>query len=97
MLAMIKDMVAYPYWKKDFEEIRAAADQKHLPVIIVTGDAAKSQLAFPGLPIVTCDVTVIKTAARATPTFLIMQGATIISKNSYADADKVKKAIDQLK
>jgi uncharacterized membrane protein YphA (DoxX/SURF4 family) len=97
MLAMIKDMVAYPYWKKDFEEIRSAADQKHLPVIIVTGDAAKSQLAFPGLPIVTCDVTVIKTAARATPTFLIMQGATIISKNSFADADKVKKAIDQLK
>ncbi len=58
-----------------------------LPVFVVTADPgnAKKVLAIPGLTILTCDVTAIKTAARVNPTLYLMQGPVI--KNKWAAAD----------
>jgi len=43
-----------------------------------------------------CDATVIKTAARVNPTYLLMQQANIKAKYSYIDADKMIATINAI-
>jgi uncharacterized membrane protein YphA (DoxX/SURF4 family) len=60
------------------------------PFYIVTADP-ESVLKFTegSYRILKCDGTVIKTAARANPTYFVMQGAKVLGKYSYVDTDKV--------
>ena len=58
---------------------------KKVPVYIV----ASIPVEVHGLPVLTCDNTVIKTAARANPTYFVMQGAKILGKYSYARSEEV--------
>jgi hypothetical protein len=70
-------------WKTAFESVKAAAQQKGIPLWLVTADATTAQQLFPGVSVLICDATVIKTAARVQPTFFLMQGANIQGKYPY--------------
>ncbi len=94
ILVLAKDMVHTEEWRPAFEKILAVTQQKHMTLILVTADANKAVTLFKNIPIVKCDATVLKTAARVTPSFFLMQQATVIGKFSYVDADKL---IGQLK
>ena len=62
----------------------------HIPVFVVTADAHNAP-AFKqkNIKVFSCDATVIKTAARVIPTYFVMQGATIIGKYSYSNANHI--------
>lgn len=64
--------------------IAAAAAQK-IPVLVVTpAPAEAARLLDTGkVAIVSCDATVVKTAARVVPTLFLMQGANILDKKSF--------------
>lgn len=58
---------------------------KKVPVFIVTSIPVHVE----GITILKCDNTVIKTAARAKPTYFVMQGAKVLGKFSYANTEEV--------
>lgn len=63
---------------------------KNIPVYIVTSDVeAAANIIIKGVIFLKLDGTVLKTAARANPTFLLMQGATIVDKKAALDAEKL--------
>jgi uncharacterized membrane protein YphA (DoxX/SURF4 family) len=97
IMVMAKDMQHVADWSAGFARIAEAAKQKNLPVLLVTADGDGAAANFPNATIAKCDATVLKTAARAVPTYFIMQGATVVSKTSYADEAKVIEQIKQLK
>ena len=65
-------------------------EKENIPVFIVTAEANRAP-AFKqkNIVILSCDGTVIKTAARVNPTYFVMNGADIIAKYSYSNADKI--------
>lgn len=93
LAVMAKDMDHVSDWSAGFATITKAAAQKGLPVLLITADGDKARELFPSVTIVKCDGTVLKTAARVNPTYFIMQGATVITKTSYADEAKVLEEI----
>ena len=54
-------------------------------VYIVTADKTGAINSFPNENILIGDITMIKTAARVWPTVFVMNGATIMQKESYQD------------
>ena len=58
-----------------------------LPVYLVTADpvTAKNVFTMPGLIILTCDATALKTAARVNPTLLLMKGPIVKTKIAFID------------
>lgn len=97
ILVMAKDMAHTTHWISGFEKIQKAAKQKNIQLILVTADADKAVTLFPSVPVIKCDATVLKTAARATPTYFLMQQATVTDKISYTDTDKILVQINSLK
>lgn len=97
LMVFARDFQHISQWMEGYEMITAAAKQAQLPVLLVTADAEAAQRLFQNATIVKCDATVMKTAARAIPTYFIMQGPTILSKHSYASTSSVIKDITQLK
>jgi uncharacterized membrane protein YphA (DoxX/SURF4 family) len=85
-LLMIQDAEGINQWKKSLIDLQAKLQQKMIPVFLVSAEASKIKNAFPDYTVLSCDATVLKTAARVKPTFYLMQGATIIDKRSYLDA-----------
>ncbi len=75
---------------KIFETIKA----KQIPLFVVTADGAADSLHSNYFTVLKCDVTVIKTAARVNPTYVFMKQDKIIDKISYADEDKILKALN---
>jgi len=86
ILVMAKDMNRIEDWRIAFENIVSTAQNKKIPVFFVTADADNAVKLLRDVTILKCDATVIKTAARATPTYFLMQQATVIAKISYADS-----------
>jgi uncharacterized membrane protein YphA (DoxX/SURF4 family) len=87
------------YNKKKEEKVQAILhffSSHSIPVFIITAQAEavpnKWSVQF---PILQCDATVMKTAARVNPTVFIMQGATIKEKYSYASEQKIKKFLEE--
>jgi uncharacterized membrane protein YphA (DoxX/SURF4 family) len=81
-------------WKRDFAGLYTAAKGKGIPVYAVTGRMDNAQRAVQGTPfsdmqIFTCDITAIRTAARANPTVYLLKDGTIAEKQSYRRMDKV--------
>jgi uncharacterized membrane protein YphA (DoxX/SURF4 family) len=62
---------------------------KKVPVFIVSSVPVNVQ----GITTLKCDNTVIKTAARAKPTYFVMQGAKVLDKFSYAQSEKVEELL----
>ena len=94
-LLFIKTMEDYPKnWDKDVQLINAIVKSKK-PIYIVTAQPDKVREKFAGKiaaglpPVFTCDVTAIKTAARANPAVFLMNGPVVKQKWSWADFDEV--------
>ncbi len=85
-------------WEKDFEEVKKAADQKNIPVYIVTASVNDAEVAlqrtpFPNISIFECDFTVIRTAARTNPCLYLLKQGTVVNKWPYK---RIKKAMQSL-
>lgn len=97
VLLFLKDSrTAEKDWATHAEEVAKVCQQKQLPLFVVTAtvDLAKQQLKnTSNIQFLTCDATVIKTAARVNPTYFIMKQAVVLSKHANSD---YKKAIDQV-
>jgi uncharacterized membrane protein YphA (DoxX/SURF4 family) len=92
LMVLVKDASNLEQWK---EKLAASLNdyrlsQKNIPVIFVSAEGSKIQEAFPVYTVLNCDATVLKTAARVQPTLVLMEGATILKKLSYLDAEKLQ-------
>lgn len=97
IMVLAKDMEQTEKWAGGFETVSRLALQKNIPVLMVTADADKALSRFPNTTVVKCDATVLKTAARVTPTYFMMKGARILEKTSYVDHAKLMQQIHNLK
>jgi hypothetical protein len=68
-------------WKALITKIK----KKHQQVYLITADKANAAQLNLDIPILIGDMTMIKTAARVWPTVTIMNGSTIMEKQSYVD------------
>jgi hypothetical protein len=59
--------------------------EKHQQVYLITADKANASQLKLDIPVLVGDMTMIKTAARVWPTIAIMNGSTIMEKQSYID------------
>lgn len=83
-------------WSEHAKEIAGYCSQKQAPFYVVTAtlDAAKQQLPPSNLVhYLKGDFTVIKTAARVNPSYIVMKDATIVAKYADADFEKVKEVM----
>lgn len=62
-----------------------AIKTKHAFVYLVTADKENATLLNLSIPVLIGDMTMIKTAARVWPSVVIMNGSTIMEKQSYID------------
>jgi len=60
---------------------------------LVTADAKTASEKIQEIPILKCDATVMKTAARVTPTIFLMEGASIKNKFSYRNLAAIENAL----
>jgi uncharacterized membrane protein YphA (DoxX/SURF4 family) len=81
----------------DEDKLINSAHKSNIPIYVVTAQPEKvkdhlSKLDLGGQlpPIFTCDVTAIKTAARANPAVFVMKGPIVQKKLSWADFDIIK-------
>ena len=70
---------------KPWETLISTLKQKHGLVYLVTADKVNASQLKLNIPILIGDMTMIKTAARVWPTVVIMNGSTIMEKQSYLD------------
>lgn len=85
-------------WQHDFDALQKKAAQKNIPVYIVTAAVNEAILAlrntpFSNMPILECDFTAIRTAARTNPCLYILKQGTVVNKWSYK---KISSAINYL-
>jgi uncharacterized membrane protein YphA (DoxX/SURF4 family) len=76
-------------WEKQFKKIQQEAVKKNIPLFIITTSVDEYiQKRKTDLPVLQCDFTAIRTAARANPTLYLLKNGTIEGKWSAADFDK---------
>lgn len=87
---LAKDASNLAQWKKQVNAVlnNYRFRENGNPVIFVSAEGAKIKAAFPNHIVLNCDATVLKTAARVNPTFMYMDGATILEKWSFEDVYK---------
>lgn len=93
VLMLIKDFdTPNRLWKNDVLKIDSLCKRNHLSFYIVTSlpEKAKELYFNNAISILKADATVIKTAARVQPTYIVLNQATIIGKHSFADIDLVE-------
>jgi hypothetical protein len=94
LFLFLKDDYKEGAWRDYFNMIRQAAIQKGTSVFLVTNISPEVVTpTFPGLTVLRCDATAIKTAARANPTLIEVSKGTIMKKWAFADFDKALKSI----
>jgi uncharacterized membrane protein YphA (DoxX/SURF4 family) len=82
-------------WKNEWSEIQKTLKQKNIAFFIATSSIEEYQLKkATDIPVLSCDFTAIRTAARANPTIYLLKSGRVEGKWSYADFDK---ALDKLK
>jgi uncharacterized membrane protein YphA (DoxX/SURF4 family) len=103
VLFFLKDLAsAKKRWEDNLPPVLEQCKQRKIPFFVVSAVADLAKAHFEEIPNIDttpvhylkCDATVIKTAARENPTYIIMKQANIYGK--YAAAD-YKKAVNQLK
>lgn len=71
-------------WIGDFKEVTDVASQSHVPVYVATSTADSVQNLLDrnsiNAQVFSCDFTIIRTAARTSPTLYLLQNGTIINK-----------------
>ena len=79
-----------PRWNKSFTLLYTLAKSKNIPVFLVTSNRTEAnnylnENALDNvIPVLGCDATAVKTAARADPTLYLLKKGTILNKWSYA-------------
>lgn len=68
-----------------YDELLKKLHEKYKYVYIVTSDKSGAARQLPRENILIGDITMIKTAARVWPTIFVMNGSTIMQKQSYLD------------
>src|SRR4030095_9910431 len=74
-----------PRWLELFSKIYLKAREKHIPIYLVTNQPVKAQQYFNnsnhfGIPVLTCDGTVMKTILRTKTGLVAMNDATVAGK-----------------
>jgi uncharacterized membrane protein YphA (DoxX/SURF4 family) len=84
-----------PYWMKSFTDIMKKAKDNGEKLYVVTSDERLDSFMNVkkkyNVPIFTCDMTAIKTAARSTPTLFLMNGPVVENKWGSADIESASK------
>jgi len=75
-------------WQADFQKVRSVANQKNIPVYIVTSSASEARMALQPTPfsdvhVFECDFTAIRTAARTNPCLYLLKQGRVVDKWSY--------------
>jgi hypothetical protein len=87
VLVFAKEMKGAEGWKNTFETIYKKLQAQNIEVILVTPEADRAAQLFGNINILISDATVIKTAARVTPTYFLMKGSRIVEKVSAPTID----------
>lgn len=96
-LFFIKDVDnSTDHWLTNFTNLYTFAKSKIRPLYVVSSQASDAQQFFNVLnkfdvPVLSCDVTAVKTAARTNPCLYLMNGSTVVQKWGWAD---LRKALD---
>jgi uncharacterized membrane protein YphA (DoxX/SURF4 family) len=93
VIIMAKDFDDYLNWEETVTKIINDAANHKIAIVLVTADAKTAAEKFQNIPILKCDATVMKTAARVTPTIFLMEGATIKGKYSYRNFNAIENAV----
>lgn len=93
LFLFIKDGIPGGDWAGYFDAIRKQAEKEQIPFFLVTNLPLETIRRSPIAGLRTliplrCDVTAIKTAARANPTLYLLRGDEIMQKWGYADFNK---------
>lgn len=88
-------------WITDFKKLQAQAQQQNIPVYIVTTMVDKAQQIFNkeglgALPVLGCDYTAVRTAARTNPTLYLLQQGTVYNKYSFRQIDHATNDLKKL-
>ncbi len=89
VLVFSKEMKGAEGWKNAFETIYKKLQAQNIDVILVTPEADRAASLFGNINILISDATVIKTAARVTPTYFLMNGSRIVEKVAAPTIDKL--------
>jgi uncharacterized membrane protein YphA (DoxX/SURF4 family) len=81
-------------WKDDFAKLYAEAKTKNIPVFAITTQLTEAQKLFSttpfnDIPVLKCDFTAMRTAARTNPCIFLLQQGTIVDKQSYKRMSKI--------
>ncbi|MEP6617643.1 MAG: BT_3928 family protein [Ginsengibacter sp.] len=92
----IKDLQGTGRWLTNFTSLYTFAKQKNRPIVVVASQAGDADQYFNhtnnfSLPVLSCDATALKTAARTNPTLYLMKGPVIEKKWGWADLQKAAK------
>jgi uncharacterized membrane protein YphA (DoxX/SURF4 family) len=93
VMIMAKDFGEYKEWEGSISNLTKGVAQYKIPIVFVTADAKTASEKIQNIPILKCDATVMKTAARVTPTIFLMEGATIKGKYSYRNISAIENAL----
>ncbi len=88
-------------WKNEFVTIAEIAQQKNIPVYVITSQRENTlqQLAAAGLDylqVFTCDYTAIRTAARTNPSLYLLEKGSVLEKQGKHRWDLVKNKLNSL-
>jgi hypothetical protein len=106
VLMFLKDLeTSKKRWEDNLPTVLNAAKQKKIPFFVVSAvaDLAKAHInTIAGadttyISYLKCDATVIKTAARENPTYVLMQKANVLAKYAAADYKKMEGKVKELK
>jgi uncharacterized membrane protein YphA (DoxX/SURF4 family) len=99
VLAFIENFkVPVSKWETDFEKLYAEAKAKNIPVYFVVTNMAEAADNFKGTsfvnaPLLKCDFTAIRTAARTSPCVYLLNQGTIVDKKSYKNISDITVAL----
>jgi uncharacterized membrane protein YphA (DoxX/SURF4 family) len=89
VLVFAKEMKGVEGWKNEFETIYKKLQAQNIDVILVTPEGDRAATVFGNINILISDATVIKTAARVTPTYFLMNRSRIVEKVAAPCIDKL--------
>ncbi|HEV8079515.1 MAG TPA: BT_3928 family protein [Chitinophagaceae bacterium] len=84
------------HWLNDFRELNHFAKEKNRPLIVIASQVSAAQLFFNernnfNVPILGCDATALKTAARTDPALYLMKGPIVQKKWGKAGIERATK------
>jgi hypothetical protein len=106
VLLFLKDLeTSKKRWEENLPTVLNAAKQKNMPFFVVSSSAELAKAHISGIPgidsnyinYLKADATVIKTAARENPTYVLMSEANVLAKYAAADFKKMEGRIREMK